>query len=119
MVAHRRVAGVHGTAVWRSAVVGHRRPVMRLGPTGVHAWWRVSREGPGSRNLAMGVSLGSSGRSRGGLLLHLLPRLHLSISQLLHVKRLTLRQQLLSLELQLQSQKKEDDNGFIQINLTA
>lgn len=112
VVAHRRVARVHGTTMWGPAMVGHRCSVMRLGPTGMHAWWRVSREGSGSRSLAVPLSLGSGGRSSGGggcsLLLHLLPRLHLSISELLHVERLTLRQQLLSLELQLQSQENDE-----------
>lgn len=113
MVAHRRVARVHGTTMWGPAMVGHRCSVMRLGPTGMHAWRRVSGEGPGSRSLAVPLSLGSGGRSSGGggggcsLLLHLLPRLHLSIPELLHVERLTLRQQLLSLELQLQSREND------------
>lgn len=112
MVAHRRVARVHGTTMWGPAMVGHRCAVMRLRPARMHAWWRVGREGSGSRSLAMTVSLGSGGRSSSGggcsLLLHLLPRLHLSISELLHVKRLTLCQQLLPLELQLQSQEKDE-----------
>lgn len=111
VVAHRRIARVHGATMWGPAVVGHRCSVVRLGPSGMHAWWRVSREGPGSRSLAVALSLGGGGgRSSGGgcrLLLHLLPGLHLSVSELLHVKGLTLRQQLLPLQLQLQSREKD------------
>lgn len=108
-MAHGRVAGVHGTAVWGAAVVGHRSSVMRLGPAGMHARGRVTRQGSGSRTLALTLSLGGGGGSGGGcsLLLHLLPGLHLGVPQLLHVKGLTLRQQLLPLKLQLQSRRQD------------
>lgn len=96
---------MHGAAMWGPAMVRHRRSVMRLGSSWMHPRRRMSREGPRSRSLAL--SLGGGGRSSGGgggsLLLHLLPGLHLSVSELLHVEGLTLRQQLLSLELQLQN----------------
>lgn len=103
VVAHRRVARVHGTTMWGPAMVRHRRSVMRLGPSWMHPWWRMSREGPRSRRLALALGLGGGGRSSGGgsLLLHLLPGLHLCISELLHVEGLALRQQLLPLKLQL------------------
>lgn len=107
---------MHGTTMWRPSVVGHRCSVMRLGSTGMHPWRRVSRVGSRSRSLALPLSLGSGGGSGGGgrssLLLHLLPRLHLSISELLHVEGLTLRQQLLSLKLQLQSREKDQTAGL-------
>ena len=61
-----------------------------------------------SRSLPLSLSLGSSGSRGGGLLLHLLPRLHLGIFKLLHVERLSLSEQLLSLKLQLQKRTWEE-----------
>lgn len=101
---------MHSTTMWGPAMVRHRPSVMRLGSTWMHPWWRMSREGPRSRSLALPLSLGGSGRSSSSsrsLLLHLLPGLHLSISELLHVEGLTLRQQLLSLKLQLQNPEND------------
>lgn len=102
VVTHRRVAGVHGTSVWGSPMVGHWRSVVWLGTSRVHAQWRGSRVGPRTRSLSLSLGSGGCGSSCRGLLLHLLPRLHLGVSELLHVKRLALGEQLLALQLQLQ-----------------
>lgn len=102
VVTHRGVNGVHGTAGWRPSVVGDWCSVVWLGPSRVHTWWRgSSRVGSRSRSLTLSLSMGGSGRCSGSLLLHLLPRLHLCVFELLHVEGLTLGEQLLSLKLQL------------------
>lgn len=107
VVTHWGVAGVHGSPGWGPSVVGRWCSVMggwpsvvRWGPSEVHAWRRVSRVGSGSRGLSL--PLGLCGCRSSSLLLHLLPRLHLSIFELLHVEGLPLGEQLLPLELQLQ-----------------
>lgn len=94
---------MHGTSVWGPSVVGHWRSVVWLGPSRMHAQWRGSRVGPRTRSLSLSLGGGRcGGGSSGGLLLHLLPRLHLGVSELLHVERLALGEQLLPLQLQLQ-----------------
>lgn len=112
MVTHRGVAGVHGTTRWGPSVVGHRCSVVWLGPSGVHAWWRGSGVRSRSGSLSLSLSLGGGsgcccGGGGGSLLLHLLPRLHLSVFELLHVERLTLGEQLLPLKLQLHKDTEE------------
>lgn len=106
MVTHWGIAGVHGATVWWAAMMGHRCSVVRLGPSGVHAWRWGSRVGSGSGGLTLPLGLGGSGRrgrgSRCRLLLHLLSGFHLGVSELLHVEGLTLGEQLLTLQLQLQ-----------------
>lgn len=112
---HWGIAGVHGATVWWPAMMRHRCSVVRLGPSGVHAWWWGSRVGSGSGGLALPLGLGSGGRSgrgsRGGLLLHLLSGFHLGVSELLHVEGLTLGEQLLTLQLQLPGRTHTRDSG--------
>ncbi len=112
VVTHWWVAGVHGTTGWRPSVVGHWCSVVWLRPSRVHAWWRGPRVGSRSRSLPLSLSLGGGGSCSGGLLLHLLPRLHLGVFELLHVERLSLGEQLLPLKLQLhrdgRNAKKDD-----------
>lgn len=86
-------------------MVGHWGSVVWLGSSRVHAWWRGPRVG--SRCLPLSLSLGGGGSRSGGLLLHLLPRLHLGVFELLHVEGLTLGEQLLPLKLQLQRETEE------------
>lgn len=107
MVAHWRVAWVHGATMWRSTVMGHRPPVVWLGPAGVHAWRRGPRVGPRVGALALGSCGRSSCSSGSSLLLHLLPGLHLCVAELLHVEGLTLGKKLLTLELQLEKRRTE------------
>lgn len=116
VVTHRRVAGVHGAAMWGPSVVGHWRSVVRLGPSGVHPCWRGPRVGTRTGSLALSLSLGGGGGgSRGGvLLLHLLPGLHLGVSELLHVERLPLGEQLLPLKLQLLGDTEETATQRVQ-----
>lgn len=101
VVAHGRVARVHGATVRRPAMMGHRSPVVRLGSPGVHGWGRGPGVRPRGGALApLGRSRSSCSRSsRSSLLLHLLPGLHLSVAELLHVEGLTLCEELLTLEL--------------------
>lgn len=115
MVTHRRVAGVHGAAMWGPSVVGHWCSVMRLGPTGVHPCWRGPRVGTRTRSLALSLSLGGGCGSGGVLLLHLLPGLHLGVPELLHVERLPLGEQLLPLKLQLLRDTEETARKRIQL----
>lgn len=104
---------MHGTTMWWSSVVGHWCSMVWLGPSRVHAWWRGSRVGSRTKSLALSLSLGSSGSCGGSLLLHLLPRLHLGVSELLHVERLTLGEQLLTLKLQLHREMEETPRKMI------
>lgn len=105
MVTHWGEARVHGSARWGPSVVrrgrsmvGRRSTVVWWWSSRVHAWWR----GPRVRSRSWGLSLSLSLCGCSSLLLHLLPCLHLSIFELLHVERLTLSEQLLPLKLQLQ-----------------
>lgn len=108
MVAHWRVAGVHGATVWRPTVMRHWPPVVRLRPPGVHGWGRGSSVRSRGGALALGCRRCSSGGgSSGRLLLHLLPGLHLSVAELLHVEGLTLCEELLTLELQLEDEREQ------------
>lgn len=114
MVAHWGVARVHcstrwGTSVvgWGCSMVGRRSSMMWWGPSRVHAWWRGPRVWSSPRPLPLGLG-GCSSSSCGGcccLLLHLLPRLHLGVFELLHVEGLTLCEQLLPLKLQLRKER--------------
>lgn len=108
---------MHGTAMWWSSMVGHWCSMVWLGPSRVYAWWRGSRVGSRTRSLALSLSLslslGGGGSCCGGLLLHLLPRLHLGVSELLHVERLALGEQLLTLKLQLHRETEETPRKMI------
>lgn len=124
MVTHWGVARVHGSArwgpsvVWRGAsVVRRRSTVVWWWSSGVHAWWMGPRVRARSWGLTLSLGLGGCC----SLLLYLLPCLHLSIFELLHVERLTLREQLLPLKLQLHEEIKEtqrERKRFIKITST-
>ncbi len=118
VVAHWWVASMHCTTRWGPSMVGHWCSMVGLGPSGVHAWWRRPRKGPRSRSLSLSLSLGGGGGSgcsccSRSLLLHLLPRLHLGVFELLHVERLTLGEQLLPLKLQLHGEKEQTPRQII------
>lgn len=68
----------------------------------------------GSRSGGLSLTLGlSGGGGRSGLLLHLLPRLHLGVFELLHVERLSLGEKLLPLKLQLQAEKTNTETDYM------